>query len=246
MLQVGEHGGVAAQCTRGEERVVRGQDEIAAVADLDERCSGGRLQVLVVAAEKLQAKQIVAGDEALDLVEDREGIEGAELGLEVVGGEPDGVTVGLAGLRAAGLAHVGAEAFAEGDECLHIRAHLVGDADDHLEVGADAGAVARLVDQLEVAVAVGDGAGFFVEVRGGKDDVGKRRGLGEEHLLHDDEGVLEGCWVDAVAGDRVGADDVESGEFAAAGGFEDLEHVEAGRRWECCTRRRSVLPATGV
>ncbi len=49
---------------------------------------------------------------------------------------------------------------------------------------------AGLVDQLEVAVAVGDGAGLLVEVRGGKDDVGERGGLGEEHLLHDDEGVL--------------------------------------------------------
>ena len=67
--------------------------------------------MLVVAAEKLQAKQVVAGNETLDLVEDGPGIEGGELGLEVVGGEPDGVTVGLAGLRAAALAEVGAETF---------------------------------------------------------------------------------------------------------------------------------------
>ncbi len=52
-------------------------------------------------------------------------------------------------------------------------------------------------------------------------------GLGEEHLLHDDEGVLEECGVDVVARDGVGVDDVEGGEFAAAGCFEDLEHVEA-------------------
>ena len=93
-------------------------------------------------------------------------------------------------------------------------AHLVGDADDHLEVGADAGAVGGLVDLLEVAVAVGDGAGFLVEVGGGEDDVGERGGLGEEHVLHDDEGVLERGGVDAVAGDGVGADDVERGEIA--------------------------------
>ena len=54
-----------------------------------------------------------------------------------------------------------------------LRAHLVGDADDHLEVGADAGAVAGFFDLLEVAVAVGDGAGFLVQVGGGKDDVGE-------------------------------------------------------------------------
>ncbi len=209
-------------------RVVGGQDKVAAVVDLDERCGGGGLQVLVVAGEKLEAQKVVAGDEALDLVENREGIEGAELWFEIVGGEPDGVTVGLAGLRAAGLAHVGAGAFAEGDEGVHVGAHLVGDADDHLEVGADAGAVSGFVDQLEVAVAVGDGAGLFVEVRGGKDDVGVVRGLGEEHLLYDDEGVLEDGRIDTVAGDRVGADDVEGGEFAPAGRFEDLKHVEAG------------------
>ncbi len=83
------------------------------------------------------------------------------------------MTVGLAGLRAAGLAHVGAETFAEGNERLDVGAHLVGDADDHLEVGADTGAVTGLVDQLEIAVAVGDGAGLLVEVGGRKDDVGE-------------------------------------------------------------------------
>ncbi len=54
--------------------------------------------VLVVAGEQLQAEQlVVAGDEALDLVEDGDGVEGAEARLEVVGGEPDGVAVGFAG-----------------------------------------------------------------------------------------------------------------------------------------------------
>ena len=104
--------------------------------------------MLVVAGEELQAHEVVvAGDEALDLVEDGGGVEGAEARLEVVGGEPDGVAVGLAGLRAAGLAHVGAGPavrLAEGDELANVRAHLVGDADDHLEVGADAGAVGGL------------------------------------------------------------------------------------------------------
>ena len=179
--------------------------------------------------EQLEAEEIVAGDEALDLVEDGAGIEGAELGLEVVRGQPDGVAVGFAGLRASGLAHVGADAFAEGNELCDVCAHPVGDADDHLEVGADAGAVAGFVDLLEVAVAVGHGAGLLVEVGGGEDDVGECGGLGEEHVLHDEECVLQRGGIDAVAGDGVGADDVERGEFAAAGRFEDLEHVEAGR-----------------
>ncbi len=132
------------------------------------------------------------------------------------------------GLCAAGLAHVGAGSFSEGDELLHVRAHLVGDADDHLKVGADAGAVTGFVDELEVTVAVGDGAGLLVEVGGGEDDVGKGGGLGEEHVVDDDEGVLERGGVDAVAADGVGADDVEGGELTFTGGFKDLEEVEAG------------------
>ena len=59
-------------------------------------------------------------------------------GFEVVGGEPDGVAVGFAGLRAAALAHVGAETFAERNERLMSCADLVGEADDQFEVGADA------------------------------------------------------------------------------------------------------------
>ena len=39
---------------------------------------------------------------------------------------------------------------------------------------------------------------------------------------------LSACGIDAVARDGIGADDVERGEFAAARGVEDLEHVEAG------------------
>ena len=71
------------------------------------------------------------------------------------------------------------------------------------------------------------------------------RGLGEEHILHDDEGVLQRLGIDAVARDWVRTDDVERGEFAAAGGFEDLEHVETA-----VSRRvvlaEGALPASGV
>ncbi len=68
----------------------------------------------VVAREKIDAVECVAGDEPLDFVEDGERIEGTEFGLEAVGFEPDGVTIGLAGLRAARLAEIGGgAAFAE-------------------------------------------------------------------------------------------------------------------------------------
>ena len=76
----------------------------------------------------------------------------------------------------------------------------------------NAGAVGCFFDLLDVAVVVGDGAGFFVEVGGREDDVGEHGGLRHEHVLHDDEGVLErGCF-DAVTQDGVRADDVERRE----------------------------------
>ena len=56
--------------------------------------------------------------------------------------QPDRVTVGLTGLRAADLAHVGAHARAEGNKLLRIRAHPVGNPHDDFEIGANAGAVA--------------------------------------------------------------------------------------------------------
>ncbi len=166
--------------------------------------------MLVVAAEQLQPEKVVAGDEALNLVKDGPGIEGGELRLEIVGGKPYRVTISLAGLRATALTHVGAKALAEGNERLYVGTHLVGDADDHLEVGADAGAVTSLGYLLEIAVAVGHGTGFLVEVGCGKDDIGQLRGLCEEHLLHDNEGVLEGdAGSTLVAGDGIGVDDIE-------------------------------------
>ena len=184
--------------------------------------------MLVVAGKELEAEEVlVAGDEALDLVEDGEGVEGAGTRLEIIGGEPNGMAVGLAGLGAAGLAEVSAGGSAEGDEGGDVGAHLVGKTDDHLEVGADARAVGGLVDLLEVAVGVGDRSGFLVQIGGGEDDVGEAGGLGEEHVLDDEEGVFEGGGVDGVAGDGVGADDVESGQGAGGGGVELLEEVEA-------------------
>ena len=63
--------------------------------------------MLIVAAEQLQAEQVVAGHEPLNFIENGEGIKGRQLGFEIVGGEPDGVTIRLARLCAAGLAHVG-------------------------------------------------------------------------------------------------------------------------------------------
>src|SRR5260370_25960206 len=101
--------------------------------------------MLVVAGEELEGLDVVAGDEALDLVEDGHGLERAEAWLEILSGEPYSVAIGLARLPAAGLAHVGAEAFAEGNQRAHVGAGLVGDADDHLQLRPDPAAVACLL-----------------------------------------------------------------------------------------------------
>ena len=62
----------------------------------------------------------------------------------MVGGEPDGVLVGLAGLRPTGLAHVGVNSSAIGDQRAGIDSGTVGEPDDQLKVGADAGDGRRL------------------------------------------------------------------------------------------------------
>ena len=56
---------------------------------------------------------------------------------------------------------------------------------------------------MEIAVGVRDGAGFLVQVGGGEDHVGEGGGLGEEEVLDDEEGVLEGGGIDVVACDRL-------------------------------------------
>jgi hypothetical protein len=144
----------------------------------------------VVASEEIDAVESVAGNETLDFVENGKRIEGAEFGLKAVGFKPDGVPIGFAGLRAAGLAEIGGGAtrisvLAKGDERADIDAHAAGETDEDFKVGFDAGAVGSLANDLNVAEGVGDGAGFFVEAGGGKDDVSKRCSLGEEKILDD-------------------------------------------------------------
>jgi hypothetical protein len=149
------------------------------------------------------------------------------------------VAVGFAGLRAAGLAHVGARrrlpkgtSFLTSRPCLSAMRTIISKS-------GDAGFVGGLLDELQVAVAVGDGAGFLVEVGGGQDDVGEGGGLGEEDVLHDDEGVLERCGIDAVA--LPGWSRRRRARRARhVCGIEDLEHVEAGFAggWHILRRRR--------
>ena len=134
------------------------------------------------------------------------------LRLLILRGEPHAVTIGFAGLRATGLAEVGLNAsLPEGNQALDVGTHRCGEANDQLEVRANAGAVGGFLHELEVAEGVGDGAGFLVEIGRGENDVGEPGGLREEHILHNEEGIAQNAGVGVIAGDGVCADDIERG-----------------------------------
>src|SRR5271157_6219978 len=72
----------------------------------------GNLKMLIFARQHIDPRNIglrnmVPGNHALDFIENRHGVEGCHLRLQVVRFEPNRVTVRLARLRAARLAHVG-------------------------------------------------------------------------------------------------------------------------------------------
>src|SRR5581483_2589360 len=140
--------GVAAQRTGGEQRVLRREDQLRVTGN------GGRralrnLRVLVITGDQVEARDVVAGDQAHNFVEHGSRIEGRHAGLEPVRFQPNSVTVRLAGLRAARLAHVSLHpkarktgAFwgprtrgtAERNQVLEVKAHLVGYANDDLKI----------------------------------------------------------------------------------------------------------------
>ena len=177
----------------------------------------------VVAGEEIDAIKGVTGNEALDFVERSERIEGAEPGFEPVGLKPDGVTVGLAGLHAARLAEIaGGAAFSERNERANIDAHASSEPNDDFKVRFDACAIGCLADDLDVAECVGHSAGFFVEAGSGKNDIGERRGLGKEKILHDEECVLENRGIEPGMRNRICADHKKRAKIASGCSAEHL------------------------
>ena len=173
-----------------------------------------RLCAHVVATEKIEPVECVTGNQPFDFVEHGEWIERAELRFKVVGCEPDGVTICLAGMRATRLAQVGGHAaFAEGNQHLDIDSHAACETHEDFEVGLDTGAIGCFLHQLHIAKGVGDSAGFFVKTRGWKDNVGQRGGLREEDVLHNDEGVLQCRGTDAETRHWIGANHQQRAEF---------------------------------
>ena len=90
-------------------------------------------------------------------------------------GEPHAVTIGFTGLCATGLAEIGLNAsLPEGNQLLDVGTHRRSQANDQLEVRANSGAIGGFLHQLEIAKGVGDGAGFLVEIGGGKTTLASR------------------------------------------------------------------------
>src|SRR5271168_5425131 len=112
----------------------------------------------IVAGQQLHARYLVAGDQALNLVENSERIEGAQPRFKVLRGQPDAMTVRLAGLRTPGLPHVRVDSATEGNQLLGVRTHAIGEPYYQFKIGANAGPVSRLLHQLLVAKGVGDGS----------------------------------------------------------------------------------------
>ena len=113
------------------------------------------------------------------------------------------MAVGLAGLRAARLAHVSTHSASKRNQLVDVKAHSIGDADDHFEITLGAGYVAGFFHQLEVAAGVSEGSNLLVGVAGRKNHVGQNSGFGQEHVLNDHEALREGEGIDGEAGDRV-------------------------------------------
>jgi hypothetical protein len=106
LVELGECCGVRAEDAGSEQAIVSGQDKIAGRGRQGAYRDEARLGWNVVAAKEIQAIELVGRYEPLDLVENGERIKRAQARFKTVGCEPDGVAVGFAGLRSAGLAHV--------------------------------------------------------------------------------------------------------------------------------------------
>ncbi len=138
------------------------------------------------------------------------------------------MAIGLAGLRATRLAHIGAKPFAERNQLLHVRAHLVSDPHNHLEVGAYTGPIAGLLHLLQIAIAVRNRAGLLVKICGRQNDIRQRGRLSEEHLLHHDKGILQRRRIDPITRNRIRPNHIQRRKLAPPSRLEYLQHVEAG------------------
>jgi hypothetical protein len=233
LVEFSEGSCVLAEDAGGKEAIVGGKDQVAGrdqVAHGDEAWLG----LGVVAAEEIEPVQFIGRDQALDLVENGEGSKGLRRGSRPWAvsqtawrsASPDCAPRDWPMSAETPLVLPKGTSFLTSAPMAPAMRTMISKS------GLTPARSAAFFDQLDVAVGVGDGAGFFVEAGGGQDYVGEGGGFGEEDVLDDDEGVLERCGVCAVGFDGIGADDVERAEGALRCGIEHLRSVEAGLGWE--------------
>src|SRR6202521_6259565 len=107
----------------------------------------GERRMLAVSSQKIDAGDAIAGNQSLDLVENRHRVEWTQLRLQSLRLKPNGVTVGLSRLSTPRLPHVCADATApERHQFANLKTHGVGDADNHFIIGFGPRDVARLFE----------------------------------------------------------------------------------------------------
>ncbi len=111
------------------------------------------------------------------------------------------------------------------------QSHPFGDfLDDPQILPRVAGRLDDLARELNAAVGIGEGAGFFRECRGRQDHVGMERRFGDEQVLHHE--MIEFCQRLArmlqvgIRHRGVLALDIHAGDFAGVDRVHDLDHGE--------------------
>src|SRR6185437_7607982 len=138
---------ISAQRAGGKQRVI-GRHNRFRSRRLANRTVLRSESVRLVSGEQLQTRKVVAGNQALNFVQQRLRIEWTELRFQIMRRQPYHVPIGFAGLGSATLAHIGTYAFAEGNELANVSTHAVGDTNDEFEIAANARQIPSLLEQL--------------------------------------------------------------------------------------------------
>ena len=183
--------------------------------------------MLIIARQQIDPRNVIARNHALDFIQNRHGVERRHFRFEVMRFEPHRVTIRLARLRPAGLAHVGVRPAPEGHQTAHVGTHGGCDANDHFEVGPGVCNFARLLHQLQIAAGVRIRSRFLVRVCRGQNHVGKGGGFGQEHILNHHKRFRENKGINAQAAHGIGTHDVKRLEFSGLRRFHHLRKAQA-------------------
>src|SRR5712692_8658788 len=116
---------ISAQRSRTKQVIVGRRNRLRLVCSSRSGLSERRM--LAVSRQQIHPRNVIAGNQTLNLIENCRGIERAQLWLQSMSLEPHSMPVGLARLRSARLSHVGATAATERHKLADVKAHCVGD-----------------------------------------------------------------------------------------------------------------------